>query len=149
MLVKKTIPEILDSIIKQDIEIEDNSICGKCSKCGECCTPYLPISQKELEIIVKYTVEKNIKSQKQLLVMENRLSCPYYNGKKCLIYEIRPLICREFYCYKKPDMKTSEKFIKDEYVPVDMWKVANEIDKILERNKNEISTIRTEYVQKQ
>ena len=129
MLVKTTIKEIVETIINGNVKITDNSVCGKCSKCGECCTNLLPISQKELDTIQKYVIDNKIRLQTQMLVMQNRLTCPYYNGKKCLIYEVRPLICKEFYCYKKPDMKTSKKFINDEYVTVDMWSVAKDIDK--------------------
>ena len=133
MLVKTTIQEILESIIKQDVKIEDNSICGKCSKCGECCTPYLPISQSELNTIQKYVIEHKIRPQKQMLVMENRLSCPYYDGKKCLVYEVRPLICKEFYCNKKPTAYTGRKFMDEERFPVDMWAIAEDIDKYFRR----------------
>ena len=46
MLVKSTLKEIIEHIIKQDIKITDNSICGQCSRCGECCTNFLPVTQK-------------------------------------------------------------------------------------------------------
>ncbi len=129
MLVKTTIREIIETIAKGNVEITDNSICGKCSKCGECCTNLLPISQKELNTMQKYVIDNKIRPQAQMLVMQNRLTCPYYNGKKCLIYEVRPLICKEFYCYKKPNIETSKKFINDEYITVNMWSIAKEIDK--------------------
>lgn len=64
-----------------------------------------------------------------MLVMQNRLCCPYYNGKKCLIYEVRPLICKEFYCNKKMDIETAKKFKDKEYIPVNMWDIAKEIEK--------------------
>ena len=129
MLVKTTIKEIVETIINGNVKITDNSVCGRCSKCGECCTNLLPISQKELDTIQKYVIENKIRSQAQILVMQNRLTCLYYNGKKCLIYEVRPLICKEFYCYKKPNTETSKKFANDEYITVDMWSVAKDIDK--------------------
>lgn len=129
MLVKTTIEEILKTVLSGNVEITDNSICGKCSKCGECCTNLLPISQKELDRIQKYVINKKIRPQTQMLVMQNRLTCPYYNGKKCLIYEVRPLICKEFYCYKKPTAETARKFSEKEYIPVDMWRIAQKIDK--------------------
>lgn len=64
-----------------------------------------------------------------MIVMQNRLTCPYYDGKKCLIYEVRPLICKEFYCYKLPTMEVGRKFQKDKYVTVNMWEIAKEIEK--------------------
>lgn len=129
MLTKTTISEIVKTIAEGKVKITDNSCGGKCSKCGECCTNFLPISQKEIETIQKYVIANNIRPQKQMLVMQNRLTCPYYNGKKCLIYEVRPLICKEFYCYKKPSVEMAEKFSKDKYVTVNMWAIAKETDK--------------------
>lgn len=111
----------------------DCSINGKCSKCGECCSNFLPVSQSEVNKIQKYVIENKIRPQKQMLVMRNTLTCPYFNGKKCLIYEVRPLICKEFYCYKKPDIELVKKFMKEEHFPVDMWAIANEIDKYFRR----------------
>ena len=102
MLVKSNLKEIIEHIVKNDIKITDNSCCGQCSKCGECCTNFLPVTQKEIETIQEYVIANQIRPQRQMLVMQNRLTCPYYNGKRCLIYEVRPLICKEFYCYKKP-----------------------------------------------
>lgn len=135
MLVETTVEKMLESVIKGEGKITDNSVCGKCSKCGECCTNLLPISQEELETIQKYVIENKIRPQSHLLVMQNRLCCPYYDGKKCLIYEVRPLICREFYCYKKSSYKTGEKFLKDKYITVDMWGIAKEIDKYFRRKQ--------------
>ena len=136
MLVKTNLKEIIEHIVKDDIKITDNSCCGRCSKCGECCTNFLPVTQKEIEIIQDYVIANKIRPQKQMLVMQNRLTCPYYNGKKCLIYEVRPLICKEFYCYKKPTAKFGNKFIEEEYITVDMWEVAEEIDKELLNETN-------------
>lgn len=121
--------EIIKEMVEGNVEIVNNTICGKCSKCGECCSPFLPICQDELNIIQKYIIDNNIKPQTQLLVMQNRLACPYYDGKKCLIYEVRPLICKEFYCNKKMDMEMASKFQGKKYIPVDMWAIAREIEK--------------------
>ena len=93
-----------------------------------CPSNFLPISQEELNIIQKYVIENNIKPQTEVLVMENRLACPYWNHK-CLIYEVRPLICKEFYCNKKMDAETFEKFKDKKIIPVDMWAIAKEIEK--------------------
>ena len=125
---KKTLGEILDDFAHPEkAEIKNCSVNGKCSKCGECCSNILPVCQEELYTIANYVIEHKIRPQKHLLVMQNKLMCPYFNGSKCLIYEVRPLICREFYCYKKPDIETCLKF-KGEYVTIDMWKFAEDID---------------------
>ena len=129
MLKQTNIGEIYKNIVEGNVEITDNTICGKCSKCGECCSYFLPICQEELDIIQEYVIKNNIKPQTQMLVMQNRLCCPYYNGKKCLVYEVRPLICKEFYCNKKMDIETAKKFKDKEYVSVNMWEIAKEIEK--------------------
>lgn len=126
---EKKFLEMIKELAEGNVEIVNNTICGKCSKCGECCSPFLPICQDELNIIQKYIIDNNIKPQTQLLVMQNRLACPYYDGKKCLIYEVRPLICKEFYCNKKMDMEMASKFQGKKYIPVDMWAIAREIEK--------------------
>ena len=128
MLKKTNLMEIFKNIAEGNVKITDNSINGKCSKCGECCSCFLPICQEELDIIQEYVIKNNIKPQTQMLVMQNRLCCPYYNGKKCLIYEVRPLICKEFYCYKKPTAEIAKKFSAREYITVDMWGIAEKID---------------------
>ena len=109
----------------------DNSICGHCSKCGECCTCFLPVTQEELNQIQYYVLRNNIKPQKQMLVMQNRLTCPYYDSKKCLIYEVRPLICKEFYCYKKPSLESLQRYGQnlDKYKTVNMWDFAEFVEK--------------------
>lgn len=124
---KEIIQEIIQEIAEGKGKIVDNSVCGRCSKCGECCTPFLPVTQDEIDTIQRYVVKNNIKPQKAVLIMQNRLACPYWNGK-CLIYEVRPLICKEFYCYRKPDYKMGEKFMEKEYITVDMWKIAEVIE---------------------
>lgn len=126
---EKKFLEIIKELAEGNVEIVNNTICGKCSKCGECCSPFLPICQDELNIIQKYIIDNNIKPQTQVMVMQNRLACPYYDGKKCLIYEVRPLICKEFYCNKKMDMEMTSKFQGKKYIPVDMWAIAREIEK--------------------
>lgn len=131
MLKETTITEIIRNIAEGNVKITDNSICGNCSKCGECCTNFLPVTQKEIYEIQKYVIKNNIRPQKQMLIMQNRLSCPYYDGKKCLIYKARPLICKEFYCYKKISIESAKKMLAEKRITVNMWGIAEKIDKIL------------------
>lgn len=133
MLKETTITEIIRNIAEGNVKITDNSICGNCSKCGECCTNFLPVTQKEIDEIQKYVIKNNIRPQKQMLIMQNRLSCPYYNGKKCLVYEARPLICKKFYCYKKVDMESARKLTAEKRTTVNMWAIAEEIDRYFRR----------------
>lgn len=115
--------EILDML-----KIKDLSINGKCCKCGECCSNILLITQEELDVIQEYVIKYNIKLNKTMLVMANKIYCPYFDGKKCLIYEIRPLICREFYCNKLPTPQIAHKMNERENIVIDMWKVAEDIE---------------------
>lgn len=133
MLRETTITEIIKNIVEGNVKITDNSICGNCRKCGKCCTNFLPVTQKEINEIQKYVIENKIRPQTQILVMQNRLSCPYYDGKKCLVYEVRPLICKEFYCYKKVNIESAKKLTAEKRITVNMWVIAEEIDKYFKR----------------
>lgn len=73
---------------------------GKCSRCGECCTPFIPITNKEYKIIKKYIKDNDIQKE-NLIDGENvYVRCCFYNRKekKCNIYEVRPEVCRRFKC---------------------------------------------------
>lgn len=65
-----------------DIRFTIVLVIGKCTKCGECCGSVLPITQEDADRIQEYVFENDIKPQKYMLVMQNRLSCPYYTGNK-------------------------------------------------------------------
>lgn len=129
------IKEVIENLIFCKGKVIDCSLNGRCTKCGECCSNFLPVSQSEIDLIQKYVIENNIHPAKEMLIMKNSLTCPYFNGKKCLIYDVRPLICKEFYCYKKPDMDMANKFQKEKRIPVNMWAIAEEIDKQLKKGK--------------
>ena len=79
---------------------------GKCSNCGQCCADLLPISDEEVRKIRAYIKRNNIKEQKHflpiVLVPEFDLTCPFRSNaeRKCVIYEVRPAICRDFQCDK-------------------------------------------------
>lgn len=120
--------DFLKAIISE-YKPKDLTCNGKCTKCGECCSNILPISQNEMNIIKKYVIENDIKPAKSLLVMQQKMMCPYFNGKKCLIYEARPWICKEFYCNKMPAMYKSNDFLKEKRYTINMWNFANEVEK--------------------
>ena len=87
--------------------------CGNCSNCGECCSSVLPWTKEEIEIVKKYykehtEIHKKVKSN--CIPLKNKvtrkydvnLQCPFRDreNKKCMIYEVRPEICRRFKCNK-------------------------------------------------
>lgn len=120
--------DLIKEITEGNTQIKNNSCNGECSKCGECCTHFLPVCQEEIDKIQEYVILNNIKPQIQMMIMQNTLTCPYYNGNKCLIYEVRPLICREFYCYKPASIEMAQKFKGKDIIPVNMWAIAQEIE---------------------
>ena len=96
----KTTRELMEN---PDNGVADNTVDGKCSGCGSCCSNVLPLSQKEAEAIAKYIKKHGIKEQKHILptmIVHNDLSCPFRSATegKCLIYPVRPAICRDFQC---------------------------------------------------
>lgn len=86
-------------------EVIDKTADGKCSGCGECCSDLLPLSDAEIKRIKEYVKKHNIKEQwHTVLATATDLTCPFRDNvnKKCLIYSIRPAICRSFVCNKHP-----------------------------------------------
>lgn len=77
---------------------------GACSNCGSCCSDLLPVSSHEIKNIKRYIRKNGIQEQRHFLPTAERigwdLTCPFrdnVNGK-CVIYSVRPMICREFKC---------------------------------------------------
>lgn len=84
-------------------KVTNNSDNGKCSNCGECCSNLIPMSEAEIQRIKRYMAKHPIKEQfyRSLLDVKNTdMTCPFrdWQNKKCLIYEVRPEICRRFLC---------------------------------------------------
>lgn len=87
----------------------ENFTCnGKCSCCGNCCIPWCPITEEEYQIINDY-IEKNKIEPIPLKERNNYyMDCCFHDrkNKKCLIYEVRPEVCKNFICsasFKKVD----------------------------------------------
>lgn len=79
---------------------------GECSKCGNCCGRFLPLSTKEINQIKAYIKKHSIKQNFHSINVLNQkvmdYTCPFLNDSKtddkCEIYPVRPLICKEFTC---------------------------------------------------
>ena len=90
---------------------------GKCSNCGQCCADLLPISDEEVRKIRAYIKRNNIKEQRHflptVLVPAFDLTCPFRSNaeRKCVIYEVRPAICRDFQCDKPRKQIEADKAI--------------------------------------
>lgn len=75
----------------------------QCSRCGECCSPNIPFTKKELKVIKEYLeTHPDIceeANNNKLIDGENvYIKCTFFKDNKCLIYPVRPLICRQFKC---------------------------------------------------
>ena len=103
---------------------------GKCSQCGACCSDLLHISETEYRKIKRYIKKQNIKEQKHtapaMLVEQPKLdlTCPFLNEnkktEKCVIYPVRPAICRFFVCDDSQGARNHPELYKEERVLVSM-----------------------------
>ena len=76
---------------------------GECTGCGRCCSDLLPLCDEEIAVIRKYIRRKKIEPCKHLpptMYPKEDDTCPFRDDAKkiCTIYEVRPMICREFKC---------------------------------------------------
>ena len=96
--------ELAQMVKDMESGVWDFTVDGKCSNCGSCCSNLLPMSAKEVKTIKRYIKKKGIREQKRLYLRSVVLdmTCPFRSDgeKKCLIYEVRPAICRDFRCDK-------------------------------------------------
>jgi hypothetical protein len=83
-----------------DFEVTDFTVEGKCSNCGKCCSNALPLSAGEVKTIKKYIKKHNIKEQRHNYRVGTDMTCPFRDevNRKCLIYDVRPQICKQFVC---------------------------------------------------
>lgn len=95
-----------------DIHVTDMTRNGQCSNCGECCTDFIPMSRSEVNRIKKYLKSHpEIKEQRHALAKYD-ITCPFrsHDQKKCLIYEVRPEVCRRFLCNKDQNSLLRDKY---------------------------------------
>lgn len=67
-----------------------------CCNCGSCCG-IIPVSRKELKDIHMY-LQSHPSVLQYAAAQTGQVTCPFRDNakKRCLIYEIRPIICRLF-----------------------------------------------------
>ena len=117
----------------------DMTVNGKCSGCGECCSTLLPVSSKEIDEIKRYIKKHRIPEQKSRPPMADftvDMTCPFRSEKerKCLIYPVRPEICRVFQCDQSSQiMLKNKRMLHHKYYAVDMREVFYGRDNILAR----------------
>lgn len=98
---------------------------GKCSKCGNCCSNFIPLTPselKELQELTKTDIEVQLKTDDRgrvYMLCPFLLMTPDSNETRCSIYDKRPSICRIFKCDGKLDVK----YYKHEpYIITDLMK---------------------------
>ena len=99
--------ESFQRVIDRGDKVTDFTKCGKCSHCGGCCSDLLRLSDKEVKTIREYVKKNNIQEVDHSLLFPSDtdaidLTCPFLSVQgdihTCLIYQVRPMICREFMC---------------------------------------------------
>ena len=85
---------------------------GKCSNCGDCCIPWLPLTNEEIKVIKDYISKHNIKPIPLQEGNNYYLDCCFHDrkNKRCTIYPVRPEVCRNFIC-----SASNKKIKKDRY----------------------------------
>lgn len=89
------------------MQVQNNTINGKCSNCGECCTEYIPLTANEVSTIRIYLKNHpEIKEQEHVYGNTIHVLCPFRDQvqKRCNIYPVRPAICRLFVCNQTEDI---------------------------------------------
>ena len=119
---------------------------SQCMSCGKCCANILLVSSSEIKKIKKYIQTNNIKSiNRQSIMLPYQDICPFLTqDKKCIIYEVRPAICKRYQCYEDPGydldyrnlkaINMLQTFYPNEFCPhVDLTAINENI-----KNKNKI-----------
>ena len=103
MNLKMKSKHVLTTLENYPDTIQDFTINGRCSNCGGCCSSLLPLSDSEIKDIQKYVDKHHIIDCRTEIVDSNvqlDLRCPFRDEshKKCVIYPVRPRICKMFIC---------------------------------------------------
>ena len=96
---------------------------GMCSDCGACCSDLIPISVDEIATIRRYICKHNIKENRHNVMVGVDLTCPFRDeaNRRCTIYPVRPMICRQFMCnHTAEDIRRAKWMAMEKYQPVCM-----------------------------
>ena len=95
--------------------LENKTINNQCSRCGQCCSPFIPFTKKELKKVKQYVKDKHIE-KKERHIDENSFdaTCCFWDpqNKVCQVYEVRPFVCRHFICSDKDWIANREIYAK-------------------------------------
>lgn len=102
---------------------------GKCSRCGQCCCNYIPLSSGEIKEIKRYIEKHHIKEQTHITPTPNPildLICPFFDDSeeknKCTIYPVRGKICSSFICDDPYGSSKNKQLLHRKYQVVNMRK---------------------------
>lgn len=105
--------KILDDLNK---EVVDKTCNHQCSRCGQCCGLFLPITEKEIHVVKDYVEKNNIEPVERINKMTGAFEahCCFLDkvNHKCLIYPVRPYVCRAFKCDHKDWRKKRDEYDK-------------------------------------
>lgn len=97
-----TLENMLKEFSDGTYDLTDN---GKCTGCGSCCSNFLPMTENEVSAIRRYIKKHNLKERKHFIPSATPtvdMTCPFLDDNKscdkCLIYDVRPRVCRDFIC---------------------------------------------------
>lgn len=119
----KDLNKMCNEIYNSKTFLVDKTNDGVCSCCAECCSNWLPISEKEYLEIGRYITKHNILGYRSAIDLNWHNKCPFLDEhRKCRVYKVRPLICQKFKCdlQKKNGLPFME-FMKEERKLVSMW----------------------------
>lgn len=95
---------IAEMIADMESGVFDFTVDGKCSGCGQCCSNYLPVGQSEVDKIRRYIKKHGVREVTRVSPHKDLVDmvCPFRSDVegKCLIYPVRPAICKDFRCDK-------------------------------------------------
>ena len=98
---------------------DNNCINGNCSRCGNCCTPFLPMSKSEVKKVKDYLrlhpdIEKRGIENNPIKGKDVYIRCCFYDSdkKECMIYPVRPGICKLYKCDQSKEVMDANKLIQ-------------------------------------
>lgn len=93
-------------------KVTDNTCNHQCSRCGECCSLFIPFTDKELATLKEYVKKHNIQPEDRIVGNDFYASCCFFDRKNhvCNVYEARPYVCRAFKCDHKDWLKRRDEY---------------------------------------